>query len=235
MNSLSSKIGFWSAVVMFTMLIGWIVCFTGIALTSPLFQWTNMADYLVFEKTNNQTFQYIAKSVLILFGPCYVLLISSFYDFTGEHKKTLVRISLIFALAFAILSSLHYFVQLTSVRMSIDQGSTGGLEHFVQANPYSVMTSADMLGWTLFLGLSSLFVAPVFTGSGLQKLLRYAFLLNGLSCFLAGIGYLFRIDLMTFVFINLCVGGALLVISISSIRLFRQVNRPDIPIARIQE
>lgn len=224
MNTLSYKIGFWSAILLLSVFIGWTICFVGIVSTTPLFCWTNLSDYLAFEKAHSQIFQYIAKFLMFIFGPLYVLLINSFYDYASDNRKTLIRISLLFAMAFAILSSLHYFVQLSSVRLNIAQGNTDGLEHFVQANPNSIMTSIDMLGWTLFLGLSSFFVSPVFTGNKLNKTMRYAFIFNGLSCFLAGIGYVFQINVLTFLFINLGVGGALIIVSITSIKLFKQLK-----------
>ena len=149
-------------------------------------------------------------------------LLYGYYHFAVADKRDLVRISLLFALAFASLSSINYFVQLTVVRLNIEAGSVEGLEHFVQANPLSVMTAIAMLGWTLFLGLSSFFIYPVFKGPGVMKVLRYTFLFNGISCLLAGIGYALKIDVLTFFFANIGTGGAILIASICSIILFRR-------------
>jgi len=224
MNSLSYKIGLWSAILLTLIFAIWMICFTGIAMTSPLFYWKNLPDYLTYLHANNQSFQNVAKFSLLLFGPLYVLLINSYYDYAEDNKKVLVRISLLFGVAFAVLSSIHYFIQLTAVRFNIGQGQINGLEHFVQANPYSIMSSINMLGWTLFLGLSSLFILPIFTGDRLNKIIRYAFLLNGISCLLGSLGYLFHIDLLTFVFMNLGLGGAVMTITIASIQLFRRLK-----------
>ena len=166
MNRLSCKIGFQSAQLLAFTFVVWIVCFIGIAITSPLFYWTNLPDYITYFQSNGQYLQNIAKFFMLLFGPLYVLLINSYYDYAAENKKV-VRISLLFGLAFAILSSIHYFEQLTAVRINIGSGQINGLEHFVQANPYSVMSSINMLGWTVFLGLSSFFIFPVFKGDRL--------------------------------------------------------------------
>ena len=223
MNTLSYKIGYWSAVSLILAFGVWIICFTGIALTSPLFYWTNLQDYLVYEHTHSQFFQNTAKFFMLLFGPLYVLFINSFYEYATDNKKVLVRISLLFATAFAILSSLHYFVQLSAVRLNIMHGQTNGLEHFIQANPNSIMTSIDMLGWTLFLGLSSFFISPVFKGDRLNTVIRYAFIFNGISCVLAGIGFVFQIDILTFIFINMGVGGAIFTITIASGKLFKHL------------
>jgi len=224
MNKLSYKIGFWSAQLLTFTFVIWIVCFIGIATTLPLFYWTNLPDYLTYYQTNGQFLQNIAKFFMFLFGPLYVLFINSYYDYAAENKKVLVRISLLFGLAFAILSSIHYFVQLTVVRLNIEQRHFDGLEHFVQANPYSVLSSINMLGWTLFLGLSSFFIFPVFKGDNLNKIISYAFLFNGISCVLGGVGYLFHIDLLTFIFMNLGLGGAVITFSIASISLFKRLK-----------
>jgi hypothetical protein len=227
MNTISYKIGYWSALLLIVSFAAWIVCFTAIALTSPLFLWTNLQDYLNFTQSHSQVFQNIAKCFMLLFGPLFVLFINGFYEYATEQKKTYVRISLLFATAFAILSSLHYFVQLSAVRLNIAHGDTSALEQFVQANPNSFMTAADMTAWTLFLGLSAVFIVPVFNGDRLSKVIRYAFLATGLSCFLGGIGYVFQIDVMTFFFINIGTGGALMTASIASLRLFNRLRTSE--------
>ncbi len=222
MNNLSYKIGYWSAISLTVAFVVWIISFTGIALTSPLFYWTNPADYIVHVRENGRFFQNLAYLFMLLSGPLYVLLINGYYEYAGESERVLVRIGLIFGLAFALLSSLNYFVQLTSVRLNIIHENFSGIEYFTQANPNSLMTAAVMLGWTLFLGLSSLFIFPVFKTGRPARILRFAFLFNGFSCLMAGVGYIFQVDALTFLFTNIGTGGALMVISISSIRLFRR-------------
>jgi len=225
MNSLSRKIGYWASLSMALIFIIWLFSYIVITLTSPIFYWINFQDYLLYVQNNNQFFQYVAKFFMLLFGPFFVVLLNSFYEVVPDGKKVLVRLGIFFGLAFAILSSLHYFVQLSSVRMNILKGTTDGLEHFVQANPYSISTSIDMLGWTLFLGISSAFMAPAFVGGKIQLTIRYAFMANAVSCLMAGIGYLFRIDIMTFFFINIGVGGSILTMAIASSMLFRNQGR----------
>lgn len=222
MKTLSYKIGYYTSVLLAIIFIAWMVCFVGIALTSPLFFWTGMADYLKYTEHNSQILQIVAKALMLVFAPLFVVLINSYYEFVPNEKKFLIRLSLLFALGFAILSSMHYFVQLSSVRLNMMEGNINGMELFVQANPNSIMTSINMLGWTLFLGLSSFAIFPIF-GKKL-KIIRFAFIANGISCMLAGVGYVFQIDLLTFLFANLGVGGALLVVMIYSARLFRRLN-----------
>ena len=72
-----------------------------------------------------------------------------------------------------------------------------------------------MLGFTLFLGLASLFVAPLFGGSRLQKFIRYSFLANGMFCLLGGVGFALGIDWLVFITSNLGMGGAVLAASLA--------------------
>jgi len=88
---------------------------------------------------------------------------------------------------------------------------------FLQANPLSAMNSIALLGWTLFLGLSSLFIIPTVSKN---KDLKINFFINSISCFLACISYLIQDESLLFLFINIFVGGSLIVISISSIKYF---------------
>jgi hypothetical protein len=218
MNTTSSKIGFWSALTMLITFVTWIICFVGIAATSPLFIWSDLGSYIEYYRSNDQLFQNIAKASMLVFGPAYIILLNSFHETVSENRKQLTRLGLLFGLLFTALSSVHYFVQLSAVRLNLDKGITDSMEHLVQANPLSVMTSIDMLGWTLFLGLSSLFMFSSF--KGLQRWISIGFLINGISCILAMVGYLFQIDILTFTCINLGVGGAMILVSITSLNHF---------------
>jgi len=163
---------------------------------------------------------------MLIFGPVYVMLVNSFHDQANAERKTLSRLGLLFGLAFATLSSIHYFVQLSLVRINLEKGITSGMEHFVQANPLSVMTSIDMLGWTLFLGLSSLFTSlSVSDKTRLGRWIRIGFNLNSVSCLIAFVGYLWQIDLLTFIGINMGVGSAMIIASITSMRYFSWLNK----------
>ena len=220
MKNISNKVAFWASIFLLVAFSAWILSFVGIAIQSSFFIWTDLEDYMVHYRAAGHFYQHLAYVFMLLTGPAWLLINHGYYEISPVSVKAPGRISLLFALGFAILSSLHYFVQLGAVRLSLSAGTWEGMEHFIQANPLSVMTSVDMLGWTLFLGLSSLFMLPFFSGRKSGRFLKYAFLVNGISCMLAGIGYLFQIDLLTFVCINLLTGGAMVVIAAGSLKLF---------------
>jgi hypothetical protein len=220
MKNISNKIAFWASIFLLIAFSIWILSFVGIAMQSSFFIWTNLEDYMVHYRSTGHFHQHLAYVFMLLTGPAWLLIIHGYYEISPASGKAPSRIGLLFALGFAILSSLHYFVQLGAVRLSLSAGTWEGMEPFIQANPLSVMTSIDMLGWTLFLGLSSLFMVPFFSGRDSGRVLKYAFLVNGISCLVAGIGYLFQIDLLTFVCVNLLTGGSMVVIAAGSLKLF---------------
>lgn len=220
MNKIILNIGLWSAMICLISFIVWIISFTGIVIQSPLFFWTNIEDYIDYLNSNSQFFQLLAKSFMIIFSLAYMILALVFYEFTIAERKILAKIGIVFSIMFALVSSIHYFVQISSVRFAIAENTFSGLEHFLQSNPTSFLSSVNMLGWTIFLGLSSLFIYLGLKPKSLTKGVRLGLLINAVSCIFAGFGYLFQIDLITFVFINLGVGGAVLLMTVSASRYF---------------
>lgn len=227
MNKNILNIGLWSAIICLTSFIVWIISFTGIAIQAPLFYWTNIEDYIDYYKGNSQFFQYLAKSFMIIFSLTYMIVTIVFYEFTTTERKIHAKIAIVFSIMFALVSSIHYYVQISSVRFAIAENQYTGLENFLQSNPTSFLSSVNMLGWTLFLGLSSLFMYLSFIPKSMTKGVRLGLLINGISCFSGGIGYLFQIDLMTFVFMNLVIGLGFLMITISSIKFFNAIKQEN--------
>jgi hypothetical protein len=222
MNKISLKLGYWSALISAATFIIWIISFAGIAVTSPLFTWTNLPDYLDYINSNGQFFQYLAKSFMIVFSISFLLVMISLGELVSKERKVLAKAGIVFTILFSLLSGLHYFIQVSSVRWAIVNGNLEGIQHFLQADPQSFMVAANMLGWTLFLGLGSLFMSAALKGEVRLRLVRIVLLINGISCLAAGFGYLAQIDIITFFFINLGVGAALLVLTVSYARLTRK-------------
>ena len=225
MNKIIINTGLWSAIICLTSFIIWIISFTGIAITSPLFYWTNIEDYIDFVNNYTQFFQYLAKSFMIVFALGYMVLIFVYREFAIIQKQFLAKIAIAFSLMFALLATAHYYIQVSAIRFAFIEEQFSGLEHFLQAKPTSVISSLNMLGWTIFLGLSSLFMYLSFRPESMTRTIRLGLLINTISCLLAGVGYLFQIDLITFIFINLGMGGAFLIITISSIRFFTRLKK----------
>lgn len=227
MNQTAVKLGFWSSTLAAAMFLIFTVCFVLILATSPLFFWTDLSDYLVYVNENDQSLATLARLCSLLFAPFFVITLNSIHELVVPEKKILTRNSLSFAILFAMAVSIHYFVQLTAVRLSLQAGQTTGLEQVVQANPISTVAAINMLGWTLFLGLSSLFLVPVFGNGRLSKSIQVAFLVNGVCCLLGGLSYLFQWLIVLFLTINLGMGGAVTIAMIALAVYFRRLGRQE--------
>lgn len=227
MSELSLKLGFWSAFLSAATFVVFSICFVAILITSPLFVWSGLADYVAYVNENSQFFQHLARLAMLLFGPLFVVLLNCIHEVTPDERKILSRVSLCFGLAFAALTGINYFVQLSVVRQNIAAGYLDGLVQVVQANPASAVSAVNMLGWSFFLGLSSLFVAPVFSGSRLALVIKIAFLANGIFCLLGGIGYVFEWLVLLFLSINVGMGGAVMTATVA-LTIFFARNTTDV-------
>lgn len=215
----AKTIGIWASYIIIVTFIIYIICFVGILLTSPLFVWTNLNDYIGYVQNNNMFLAEFAKFTMMVMGFCYVILINALHEFASIERKIFSRISLSFGTAFMIAISIHYFVQISGVRLSLADGNINGLEHFVQANPHSIISSINMLGWTILLGISSFFMVAVFDIK--HKLLRISFLASGINGLLGGFAFVFDIiEILAFT-MYLGLGACVLLFSIGSIRYLK--------------
>lgn len=222
-SRLPAQLGFWAALIAALTVFVYIFCFVTLVTRQPLFTWTTFADFIIYVKKHPSPLGDLARLMMLCFCVAYVVLLNALYDYAAADQKILVRISLCFGLLFAAFTGGHYFVQISAVRLSLAHGHLVGLEQVVQANPYSAFSALNMLGWTVGFGLSSLFIAPVFTGDGLAQVIRIAFWLNGLFCLLGGIGYVLEIVALVFLSINFGMGGAMTVLTIALCLFFRQM------------
>jgi hypothetical protein len=227
MNTISIKSGQWAAIVSLAAFLVWIICFTAIAIMNPPFTWTNLSDYIAYSSTYNQSFKFAAQLAMLLFAPAFVVLLHSIEDQSEGNKKFLAKIAVSFAVMFTVCVCIHYFVQISSVRLSIASGQTTGLEQFIQANPSSVIAGINLLGWTLFLSLSCLFLIPSFAGGGLNKVIRYALIANAVFCLLGGFGYIMNYVLLVGLCLNLGMGGAMGTAIVGLLVYFNRLKRDE--------
>jgi hypothetical protein len=209
MKNISVKSGQWAAITALSTFIVWIVCFTAIAIVNQPFSWTNLSDYVTYASRHNQSFKFAAQLGMLLFAPAFVILAHSIEYQAEENRKFPGKIAVSFAVMFAVCVSIHYFVQISSVRLSIASGQTSGLEQFIQANPFSGIAGINLVGWTLFFSLACLFLAPVFPGTGLNRVIRYALVVNAAFCLLGGFGYIMNYVALVGICLNLGMGGAM--------------------------
>jgi hypothetical protein len=225
MHHTTARLGLWAATLATASFLVFTVCFIAIAALYPLFLWSDFTAYLAYARTYDRTLVYLAQACMLAFGPLYVILVAALQDWPPPDRRVFVRAGMSLAVGFAILTGINYFMQVTSVRLNIARGTTAGLEQFLQGKPDSAVASINMLGWTLWLGLSTLLLAPAFTGGRLERSIRIALIANGVFCLLAGIGFVIDNVALVFVTINLGMGAAMTVVLILLVAFFRRMLR----------
>lgn len=224
-NLLALRLGYWSALLMVVTFATFTIAFIAIPLTGPLFIWHDLGGYLAYVRSGHTFFQDLARWMMLLFGPLVVILFASLTELASGERKLLARIGSSFAVIFAALTGINYFVQLTAVRLAVQKDVTAGLEQIVQANPISAVAAVNVLGWSLFFGLASLFAAPLFRGRGLARFIAICFWLNAAMCLLGGLGYVLDNTALVFVTLNFGMGGAVLGFAAGLAAFFRRIQR----------
>jgi hypothetical protein len=219
--SLAAQVGNVSAIMAITAITVYMLSFFAILIVNPLYMWTDFSRFLAYQQQHPQTFKYIAQATMLLFPLLYLLMLNSALDTRPINRQFALRAALLFGLGFAVLAGMHYWVQIAAVRMNIDKGTPDGLLQFIQAKPDSAMSAINMLGWTVFYGMSSLLAAPAFSDNKLERALRWALIINGVNCLIGGVAYLLDITLVVGVTMNLVLGGCMLAISVLMLLLFR--------------
>lgn len=222
MNRIALKAGYMSSVIGIATFALYTFCFIAILVVNPIFIWTNFENYIISVQTTNQIFKHIAMFLMIVYGVCFLIQVCSISEFAVKAKKYFAKLAELFGIGFLTLISINYFVQLTTVRMQVYTGQTDGLEQFIQANPVSGMAAINMLGWTIFFGLSCIFAGLALGNTKIEKVIKYAFLSNGVMMFLGLIGYLFDISVVVFLCMNLGMGSAILIATIPLCYLFKR-------------
>jgi hypothetical protein len=130
----------------------------------------------------------------------FMVVLCSIHASSQPSNRIYSIFSICFGLAFTILASLNYFIQFSIVRLSLNDGITQNLESFVQFNPRSFSNAINMLGWSLFLGLSTLFLGIMFKGKGLAMAIRISLYVTSLFCFIGFVGFIFENQYLLFIF-----------------------------------
>lgn len=222
-NRIPAQLGFWAAVLSAVAFLVYTLSFVAILRAGSPLVWTNLAEYVATVGQTNQFWKHLAQLSMLLFAPLFLVLLHSIHELAPRPKQPLSRIAISFGLGFAVLFGAHYFVQLSTVRLGIAGGAVAGLEQFIQLRPYAAITAVNMLGTSLFLGLASLFVAPVFGRGRLERTIRLAFLANGVVCLGSGIAFLLDNAALIFLLTTFGLGGVLLFLFVTLALYFRAI------------
>lgn len=111
----------------------------------------------------------------ILLWVIYMILMVCVHHYAAKEKKVYSQIGLYFALMAAAILITDYFVQLSVIQPSLINGETDGVAILTQFNSHGIFIALEDLGY-LLMSFAFLFMAPVFSGSKLEKSIRRVFI-----------------------------------------------------------
>jgi len=113
----------------------------------------------------------------------FLVVMACIHYYAPEEKRVFSIVGLSFAIIYGALISINYFIQLTFVNQGTFDASI-----FSMTNTHSMMWVIEVLGY-FFMGLATLFAAPVFGSSRTEKAIKWLFVANGVLGILTPIGY----------------------------------------------
>jgi hypothetical protein len=221
MKPITIKIGTWSSILALVFSLGYLASAILMARRPPPV-WSNLTAFV-----EGSSFISLAAFSSIqlnefLIAPVYVALFCCLHEYAAEEKKILTRIGLCFMVALMILGDQLVYVHFGVMRLIFSKGITPGMESFLHWNFDSPMVSSGSLGWTFFIGLAFLVVAPIFSGDRLTRSLRYSFLAAGAFALLGVVGhFLNSIPLTSLYLLGFTLAG--IALAIFSTMLFRRL------------
>ena len=162
MNKTIYKVGFWSGLIAFAS-----TCVFDIVQILQLFG----------------VLSYPWDQILIYgFSLCivipFMLEMLALHYVTPTDKKFWSHAALIFTVMYVVFVTANYVVQLATVIPMKLKGASDQI-HILEQTPHSLFWDFDALGY-IFMGLATLFAIPIFEKHGLQRWVRFFFLLNAL-------------------------------------------------------
>lgn len=209
-KNLARQLGFWSSVyiavlgVVYLLLL--IIYFATEGFTFP----------------PNQTVQLIGGIVTFLTAPGLLVQFASIRYVKDWENKILGSLGITFITLYAATVSINRFVQLTVIQQSAPGAASQDLARFLPYATGSVMFALEMLGWGFFSSLAALSVAPLFSGSHMNKSIRWLFVIYALFSFTGVIGYATESPISAAAFIAW--GPVLLALAVMLAVYFRKGN-----------
>ena len=212
-----SRLGFWAAIA--TVVVT--AVFAAVAAPTPprsgLFCTSACVTYPYVDVAQFIPGDFIWMVAGLLLAPIFVVLMACIHAATPEPRNLYSRIALSFAVAYAVIISVDYFVQLTVVVPSLQAGETEGLSLFTQYDPNGLFIALESLGY-LTMTIAFLFASAVFSSGRVERAIRWLFVLGfGLAVAtfvgLAVVGHdlvAFEVTVLTICWFVLIVSGVLI-------------------------
>lgn len=113
----------------------------------------------------------------LLLPIAFIILMVTIHDCASKQSKIWANIALAFAVIYAVLVSIVYFVEITVVVPLTTQGEADQVA-LLTFGFGTFMFAIDILGYG-FMSLATLFAVPIFDGGGLERWIRRALFVNG--------------------------------------------------------
>ena len=120
----------------------------------------------------------VMEILTLLSAPILVVLMAAVHVYAARQCKVYSLVAFAFMVLMAGLTSSVHFVELTAVRQSATASLTWP----------STVYALELLAWDVFLGLSLLFAAPVFTAGRLAGAVRAGLYVTGTLCMVGVLG-----------------------------------------------
>lgn len=172
MDNHTRKVGFWSALLATVFSLAYVV--------AQLAEWAGLLGSGGGPESGSTVVGLVVLLTPSFFlGSSFLVLIVSVHQVAAPDRRIWSHAAVAFATAYAVLISTVYFVQLTLVAPRLARGDTQGIEAFLFVPFDSFLYAVDILGYS-FMSVATLFAAPVFTGRGLDRVVRFFLIANGL-------------------------------------------------------
>ena len=169
-----ARLGFWSA--------GFSAAFAVFYAVAQLAEWQGLLGSAGGPESSSTPLGIAVLLTPSLFlGTAFLIAMVCLHYATPPGRKIWSHVGLVFATIYAALISINYYVQLTFVLPRMLGGDTTSVtvEPFLFVPFDSFLYSVDLLGYS-FMSLATLFAAIAFATTGIERVVRWFLLANGL-------------------------------------------------------
>jgi hypothetical protein len=183
-KNIASQLGFWASIywavlgVTYLLVLIFVIATEGLVL--PPSQFVQFASGII-------TFLTVQGMLIIFIAIRFV---------NEGDNKVLGSVGVSFIILFAATVSINRFVQLTVIQQSLPD-VPADLARFLPYTDGSVMFALEVLGWGVFSSLAAAFVAPLFSGSKLNRAIRWLFIVYAVLSFLSAFSFVTTIFIPT--------------------------------------
>ncbi len=213
-NTLARRLGSWSAAL--TAVIAALHCAIGVMTPPRSGPFALPSDIIPYPYTGVTSFipmDYIWLYPGFLLAPVFVVLMACIHEYAPAGRKVFGQIALAFAVIYATVIAMDYFIQFTAVVPGLLSGETAGLSLLTQYNPHGIFIVLEALGY-LMMAVSFLFAAFVFTGGKLERTIRWIFTIGFILAAGSFIALsLLRYDIVAFEVTVLTINWIVLIVS----------------------